>query len=324
MRRRSAILALACWCLMSVPAGASGGVAEIVGPDGSTLANARLGGFAYPQDGSLVTVTAAAQTTSGGVSLTGITLLGGRVRIAAATTDGSGAITGLVVDGNAQAAASNQLVVLSGIGWAVADQRAYVTERDGSVRATTVAWHLHLTSPVGQVPAGSDVLIGFASSDQRPLAGAAAGIPAWLIPLYRAASARYGVPWTVLAAINRVETDFGSNLNVSSAGAIGWMQFLPSTWALYGVDANGDGSANPYDPADAIFAAARLLAADGAASNLAGAIWLYNHSSDYVNTVQALANAYATGGSAPPGVAQAAIAASQDDTRGVFSPVGLW
>jgi transglycosylase-like protein with SLT domain len=81
---------------------------------------------------------------------------------------------------------------------------------------------------------------------------AAEAIPARLTPLYMAADRTYGVPWNVLAAINKVETDFGRNLNVSSAGAIGWMQFMPDTWARYGVDGNDDDGKDPYDPEDAI------------------------------------------------------------------------
>jgi hypothetical protein len=111
------------------------------------------------------------------------------------------------------------------------------------------------------------------------------GVPPFLLPIYHAAADDYGVPWQVLAAINEVETDYGRNLSISSAGAIGWMQFLPSTWARYGVDADGRGSANPYDPIDAIFAAARYLRAAGAGRNLSEAIFAYNHASWYVNSV---------------------------------------
>ena len=74
--------------------------------------------------------------------------------------------------------------------------------------------------------------------------------------------------WEVLAAINEIETDYGRNLNVSSAGAVGWMQFMPSTWDRYGVDANGDGGTDPNNPVDAIFAAARYLRAAGAQDDL--------------------------------------------------------
>jgi hypothetical protein len=110
-------------------------------------------------------------------------------------------------------------------------------------------------------------------------------IPPFLLPIFQAAGTAYGVPWQVLAAINEVETDYGRDLSVSSAGAEGWMQFLPSSWAIYGVDANGDGYKDPYNPADAIFAAARYLRAAGAATNLRGAIYAYNHSQAYVESV---------------------------------------
>jgi hypothetical protein len=110
-------------------------------------------------------------------------------------------------------------------------------------------------------------------------------VPPFLLPIYQSAGAAYGVPWEILAAINEVETNFGNNLDVSSAGAIGWMQFLPSTWKHYGVDATASGVADPYNAADAIFAAARYLAAAGAAQNLPTAIYAYNHSTAYVESV---------------------------------------
>jgi hypothetical protein len=110
-------------------------------------------------------------------------------------------------------------------------------------------------------------------------------IPPFLLPIYQAAGTACGVPWQLLAAINEVETDYGRVLDVSSAGAEGWMQFLPSSWGTYGVDANGDGFKDPYNPADAIFAAARYLRAAGAATDLRGAVFSYNHSQAYVESV---------------------------------------
>jgi Transglycosylase SLT domain len=110
-------------------------------------------------------------------------------------------------------------------------------------------------------------------------------IPPFLLPIFQAAGRTYGIPWQVLAAINEVETDYGRDLSLSSAGAEGWMQFLPSTWAMYGVDANGDGYADPYNPADAIFAAARYLRAAGGARHIDAAIFSYNHSQAYVASV---------------------------------------
>jgi hypothetical protein len=93
------------------------------------------------------------------------------------------------------------------------------------------------------------------------------------------------VPWQVLAAINEIETDYGRDLAVSSAGAVGWMQFLPSTWKQWGMDANGDGVADPYNPVDAIFSAARYLHAAGASKNLSNAVLAYNHADWYVQSV---------------------------------------
>ena len=110
-------------------------------------------------------------------------------------------------------------------------------------------------------------------------------IPPFLLPIYQAAGTAYGIPWQVLAAINEVETDYGRDLSVSSAGAEGWMQFLPASWAQYGVDANGDGYKDPYNPADAIFAAARYLRAAGGARNIKASVFSYNHSQAYVDSV---------------------------------------
>ena len=110
-------------------------------------------------------------------------------------------------------------------------------------------------------------------------------IPPFLLSIYQAAGIQYGVRWEVLAAINEIETDYGRNLNVSSAGAMGWMQFIPSSWKAYGVDANGDNKKDPYNPVDAIFAAARYLKAAGADQDLRKAIFAYNHADWYVDSV---------------------------------------
>ncbi len=110
-------------------------------------------------------------------------------------------------------------------------------------------------------------------------------IPLFLLPIYKAAAVQYGVPWQILAAINEIETNYGSDLSISTAGAEGWMQFMPETWLQYGVDALNAGYADPYNPVDAIFAAARYLRAAGAASNLRRAILAYNHSEEYADSV---------------------------------------
>ncbi len=122
-------------------------------------------------------------------------------------------------------------------------------------------------------------------------------VPPFLLPIYQAAGTAYDISWQVLAAINEVETDYGRDLNVSSAGAEGWMQFLPSSWARYGVDATGSGYEDPYNPADAIFAAARYLAAAGGAQHIRAAVFSYNHSAAYVEAV--MLRAQLLGGTPP-------------------------
>jgi murein DD-endopeptidase MepM/ murein hydrolase activator NlpD len=96
----------------------------------------------------------------------------------------------------------------------------------------------------------------------------------------------------VLAAINKVESNWGRNMGPSSAGAIGWMQFMPSTWLRWGVDANGDGVADPWNPDDAVFSAARYLAAAGGTTDLYRGVYAYNHADWYVKQVLALADLY--------------------------------
>jgi cell wall-associated NlpC family hydrolase len=114
--------------------------------------------------------------------------------------------------------------------------------------------------------------------------------------IWQAAGNAYGIPWQVLAAINKVETNFGQNLGPSSAGAVGWMQFMPSTWARWGIDANGDGRADPSNPVDAIFSAARYLAGCGGQFDITRAVYCYNHATWYVNEVMGLASLYGRGG----------------------------
>ena len=117
-------------------------------------------------------------------------------------------------------------------------------------------------------------------------------IPPFLLPIYQACGTQYGIPWQVLASINRIETAFGTNTSVSTAGALGWMQFIPSTWEMYGVDANNDGRKDPYNPVDAICAAARYLNAAGGEDDLRTAIFAYNHADWYVDEVLLYANQY--------------------------------
>jgi hypothetical protein len=116
------------------------------------------------------------------------------------------------------------------------------------------------------------------------------GVPKKFVAIYLAAAARYRLgpkgP-AMLASIHFNETSFGTNTeNRTGSGAEGQMMFMPATWAAYGVDANGDGRKDPYDPEDAIFAAARYLRASGAPGNWHDAIFAYNHAEWYVQRVE--------------------------------------
>ncbi|MDX6411391.1 MAG: hypothetical protein QOE91_907, partial [Gaiellaceae bacterium] len=117
-----------------------------------------------------------------------------------------------------------------------------------------------------------------------------------LVTVWQRAGAAYGIPWQVLAAINKVESNFGRNMGPSSAGAIGWMQFMPDTWLRWGTDANGDGVADPWNPDDAIFSAARYLAAAGGTQDISRAIFAYNHAQWYVDEVLQLSTLFSSAG----------------------------
>jgi hypothetical protein len=131
-----------------------------------------------------------------------------------------------------------------------------------------------------------------------PVDSAPAGRPTTYFQLFRASAAKYcpGLSWTVLAAIGQIESGDGSNNGPSTAGALGPMQFLPSTWQAWGITAFGEtGPPNVMDPYDAVPSAARYLCAAGAGTpaGLARAIFAYNHADWYVSEVLALASEYA-------------------------------
>jgi hypothetical protein len=125
-------------------------------------------------------------------------------------------------------------------------------------------------------------------------------IPPLYLRLYEQAAQRYGLDWAILAGIGKVECDHGRDPApsctqegiVNSAGAGGPMQFIASTWARYGVDADGGGPPNRWDPADAIFGAANYLRASGAPGRYSQAIFAYNHASWYVAEVKRWAARY--------------------------------
>ena len=112
--------------------------------------------------------------------------------------------------------------------------------------------------------------------------------------LYKASATKYGFgpDWYILAAVGKVESNHGQTVGPSSVGAMGPMQFMPTTWETSGVDGNGDGVANVMDPEDAIPAAANYLEDGGAPQDWYRALYSYNHADWYVKKVLAVAEAY--------------------------------
>jgi soluble lytic murein transglycosylase-like protein len=148
-------------------------------------------------------------------------------------------------------------------------------------------------SSEGGVPEMQEEELGIASEDI--VAREVEPIPyERYVQIYKAAAKRYGFAenWHVLAAVGYVESNHGENIGPSSAGAIGPMQFLPSTWTQYGVDGNRDGDANIMDPEDAIPAAANYLKLGGAPEDWYAALYTYNHVGRYVREVLGVAEAY--------------------------------
>jgi peptidoglycan DL-endopeptidase CwlO len=174
------------------------------------------------------------------------------------------------------------------------------------IAATVAALLLLLVAVIAGAVGGVTGQEASACTAQPAAGSAAASIPANYLADFKAAGTEYGIPWTVLAAIGEVESGDGQDDGPSSAGALGPMQFLPSTWQLY-----GDGG-NLMDPADAIPAAARLLTANGAPGNLQQAIFAYNHSQSYVTDVLDWAARYTAGGAEVISAAGSAVCQQED------------
>jgi hypothetical protein len=237
------------------------------------------------QAGELVTTSQAATAAR--------LALGGRYPVAAAVqarvTEGATALLGVAgVDGVVSQAEGQKLGLAR------------------SVAVLVNAPAADMTSLVGQVQAalggGARVirLVAETASTSLPVdTTPPAGRPANYLQLFQASAARYcpGLSWTVLAAIGQIESGDGQNVGPSTAGALGPMQFLPSTWAAWGISGFGDaGPPDIMNPFDAVPSAARMLCADGAASGSAGlrqAIFDYNHADWYVDEVLTLAAEYA-------------------------------
>jgi hypothetical protein len=143
--------------------------------------------------------------------------------------------------------------------------------------------------------------------------------PAELVPLFEDAATRYRLgprgP-VILAALTKVESGFGRNMGPSSAGAVGWTQFMPATWQRYGVDADGDGRRDPFTAADAIHASARYLRASGAPGDWHRALFAYNHADWYVERVLREAERLELPGPAAPSAAAVCMPLAGSEVRG--------
>jgi hypothetical protein len=249
----------------------------------ATAASARV--WSAFQSGDLIT-TAQAATAARLVS-------GGDYPVAAAVsariTDGGTALLGVAgVDGVVNQAEGRKLGLVRNVAVLVnapaADASALVSQVQGALGARARVVRLVPVTVSTSLPV-----------DTTP----PAGLPASYLQLFQESAARYcpGLSWTVLAAIGQIESADGQNMGPSTAGALGPMQFLPSTWATWGIDGFGDtGAPDIMNPFDAVPSAARLLCTDGATNGGAGlrqAIFDYNHATWYVDEVLTLAAEYA-------------------------------
>jgi Transglycosylase SLT domain len=231
--------------------------------------------------------------TTGQAAATARLVGGGGYPVAAAVsariTDGGTALLGVAgVDGVVSQAEGRKLGLVRNVAVLVNAPAADMTTLVGQVRAALGA----SARVIRLVPVAASASLPV---DTRPPAGR----PANYLQLFQESAARYcpGLSWTVLAAIGQIESADGQNMGPSTAGALGPMQFLPSTWAAWGIDGFGDtGAPDIMNPFDAVPSAARLLCAGGATSGGAGlrqAIFGYNHANWYVEEVLALAAEYA-------------------------------
>lgn len=192
----------------------------------------------------------------------------------------------------------------------------------GGLALLTVAAVCALAAVAAAPAATQDAMLAQAG----PSAAARADIPPTFLALYETAAARYRLDWAVLAAIGKVESDHGrsrakgvrSGLNFAGCCA-GPMQIsltggARSTFVRFAVDADGDGTASPYSPADAIHTAARYLTASGAPGHYDRAIWAYNHSHDYVARIKQIAAGYRTAITPEPRADTGALLSSRNLT----------
>ena len=235
--------------------------------------------------GSLITTTQAAHAAR--------LARGGDYPVAAAVrariTDGGTALLGVTgVDGVVNQAEGKKLGLVRNVAVLVNAPAVSVTALTAQVKAALGAGARVVPLVSATVPTDLPV-------DTTPPAGR----PADYLQLFQESAATYcpGLSWTVLAAIAQIESADGQNVGPSTAGALGPMQFLPSTWAVWGIAGFGDaGPPDIMNPFDAVPSAARLLCASGATTGTQGlrqALFGYNHADWYVDEVLTLAAEYA-------------------------------
>jgi len=174
-------------------------------------------------------------------------------------------------------------------------------------------------------------LVGAAVEAPNAAAGSASAlavreIPPLYLHLYEGAARAYGLDWAILAGIGKVECDHGRDPDpsctregaVNAAGAGGPMQFIASTWSRFGRDGNGDGAVDRWDPADAIYSAARYLSTSGAPGDYTSAILAYNDARWYVAEVRAWAARYRARAQGPGSLERAGAGAAEGADAGLL------
>ncbi len=203
-------------------------------------------------------------------------------------SNSSVAVSGGVAGGGTRAAIASRK---SPQGAAPAEDGAEVTREELGTEERGALQRTKQASGGGVVPPGRELRIARQDIVARPVGRIS---KEKYKQLYKKSAEKYGfgADWYVLAAVGWVESRHGEDMGPSSSGAMGPMQFLPSTWKTSGVDGNHDGVKNIMDPRDAIPASARYLKRGGAPKDWFAALYTYNHSPRYVRDVLNSAERY--------------------------------